>query len=433
MSDADSDDGRLPVSLANLLSKRGVIIVAVVGVVVLGAGISSTLIDSGQSVTATDAADGATVATSLSADTPTTVSFDGTTVGSGDIALDELELDAETGGSLTLSSVSTLDADSAPEQAPGNTTGYLSVDHDGDAELDSVTFTFSVDADRLASIGTDPGDVVLYRYNSGTWQSLETALVDESDGVYTYEAVSPGLSVFSISSASDETGDDDTDETDVDDGNNGNGDDPPSDETPDGTTDTPTSTPESTDTPTETPTVTATETPTSTATETSADRGDTGGSEPAPTTTLSVEAADESISNDRGDVDVAAGSITGTLAVEQPTAETVDLTITVDDGQETRQLRETSYTLDDEESVSLATILTDTRLLYATGSDADRFSVATDGATETETVTVTVTATVLNPSEATLQTVAVTDTVEIQVTNIDAQADGSGQSNPATS
>lgn len=75
---------------------------------------------------------------------------------------------------------------------------YLSLaETDSDAVSDA-TFAFTVDKVRLNEMGVQPSDVVLYRNVDGSWEALETDVVGETDGVYEFEAASPGLSVFAV-------------------------------------------------------------------------------------------------------------------------------------------------------------------------------------------------------------------------------------------
>jgi|GEM_PF-2590788 len=88
----------------------------------------------------------------------------------------------------------------APPVSASQDLGYFTIDHEvSDSAISSVTFDFTVNTQRLTDRGVDPGDVVLYRYHDGSWQALETRHVGTSGGVHTFEATSPGLSVFAVS------------------------------------------------------------------------------------------------------------------------------------------------------------------------------------------------------------------------------------------
>ncbi|WP_323191085.1 PGF-pre-PGF domain-containing protein [Halostella sp. PRR32] len=79
--------------------------------------------------------------------------------------------------------------------------GYINVSHDEDPPTDDVSLTFTVDDTVLETRGLDPGDVTLYRYTGNEWEQLDTAVRGSTDAGYRYTATSPGLSVFSVSTA----------------------------------------------------------------------------------------------------------------------------------------------------------------------------------------------------------------------------------------
>ncbi|MGB9987033.1 PKD domain-containing protein [Salarchaeum japonicum] len=110
--------------------------------------------------------------------------------------------------SLNLSvSVSDDSAGDTPEPDAGDGGGevvtYIQVDHDVPEEsIGEVSFSFTVAESTLAERGVAPENVVLYRYHDGAWNELETTHIGTTDGVATFGAVSPGLSVFAVRSGS---------------------------------------------------------------------------------------------------------------------------------------------------------------------------------------------------------------------------------------
>ncbi|MDX5989232.1 MULTISPECIES: PGF-pre-PGF domain-containing protein [Haloferax] len=87
---------------------------------------------------------------------------------------------------------------------------YLQIDLSGttDEDIEDATITFTVPSDRLEQTGTDPANVTLSRYHDGEWQTLETTHL----GGDRYAAVTPGFSVFAISSQHADTGNETTTE-----------------------------------------------------------------------------------------------------------------------------------------------------------------------------------------------------------------------------
>ena len=66
------------------------------------------------------------------------------------------------------------------------------------ASLESVKVTFDLPRQWLADANGEPGDVVLQRLVGGEWVPLATSLIAESAARLTFEALSPGLSLFAI-------------------------------------------------------------------------------------------------------------------------------------------------------------------------------------------------------------------------------------------
>jgi len=77
----------------------------------------------------------------------------------------------------------------------------LHVDHSfSNADIEDVTFEFTVSKARLAAEGVSPDHVVLYRRPDGasTWTALPTVVVGETSDAVTFRAVSPGFSTFAV-------------------------------------------------------------------------------------------------------------------------------------------------------------------------------------------------------------------------------------------
>jgi PGF-pre-PGF domain-containing protein len=77
---------------------------------------------------------------------------------------------------------------------------YLEIEHENliDTNIQSSKIKFSVSKNWLANNSVNKNDIVLSRYKLGNWNELETLLVSEDSEEATYEAASPGLSVFAI-------------------------------------------------------------------------------------------------------------------------------------------------------------------------------------------------------------------------------------------
>jgi PGF-pre-PGF domain-containing protein len=67
--------------------------------------------------------------------------------------------------------------------------------------IGSAEVVFTISADWLEDHGIAPEDVRLMRYVDGAWQSLETEVVSEENGLYRFRATTPGFSTFAIAAA----------------------------------------------------------------------------------------------------------------------------------------------------------------------------------------------------------------------------------------
>ena len=79
--------------------------------------------------------------------------------------------------------------------------GYVELTHTNpDTDIETVTFRFRVRKAALKESGGDPDGVTLYRDEHDGWAPLRTEQVTETATHYGFETVSPGLSLFSITS-----------------------------------------------------------------------------------------------------------------------------------------------------------------------------------------------------------------------------------------
>lgn len=85
-----------------------------------------------------------------------------------------------------------------PETADGQPpVAYFSVKHDlGDDAIEEAAFAFHVEEARLEELGLAPEDVVLHHDDGTGWEPLAADLVEETATGYSYEATTPGFSVF---------------------------------------------------------------------------------------------------------------------------------------------------------------------------------------------------------------------------------------------
>ena len=69
----------------------------------------------------------------------------------------------------------------------------------GDENVSQAKIRFEVDTSWINENRIDKHTVALYRYANDTWQKLNTTMINETESYVTYEAVTPGFSVFAIS------------------------------------------------------------------------------------------------------------------------------------------------------------------------------------------------------------------------------------------
>jgi hypothetical protein len=81
------------------------------------------------------------------------------------------------------------------------TVGGFAVEHDvPDSGFEGATLSASVDAARLDALGSDPGDVTVYRRHDGAWRRLPTSRSSGggTDGTARFRVESPGFSRFAV-------------------------------------------------------------------------------------------------------------------------------------------------------------------------------------------------------------------------------------------
>lgn len=99
--------------------------------------------------------------------------------------------------------ISTLNASAAPADAAASSTplGFFNIQHtQSDKNIGTVTFTFTATQKRLTQAGVSPSHVALYRKHD-SWHALKTTLVSQSNDTYTFEATSPGFSLYEVGSS----------------------------------------------------------------------------------------------------------------------------------------------------------------------------------------------------------------------------------------
>jgi PGF-pre-PGF domain-containing protein len=96
----------------------------------------------------------------------------------------------------------------APAVSPNDDLGYFEITHRNisNSAVDNVTFEFSVSKQRLNNRSINASEVVLHRYVSGSWTELPTRQINETSNAFEFEADSPGLSLYAISTAQQTSG-----------------------------------------------------------------------------------------------------------------------------------------------------------------------------------------------------------------------------------
>ena len=81
----------------------------------------------------------------------------------------------------------------------GNVYQYVEIETDGitDNDIGNVKIEFDVNSSWIINNNLDADTVILNRYNDG-WKELSTKKINESSNKTSYEAISPGFSLFAI-------------------------------------------------------------------------------------------------------------------------------------------------------------------------------------------------------------------------------------------
>ncbi|QLC34982.1 PGF-pre-PGF domain-containing protein (plasmid) [Halarchaeum sp. CBA1220] len=91
------------------------------------------------------------------------------------------------------------DTGSTPALDAGDPISYFNISHEvAEENIATVTFTFTVTASELDARGLSTSQVALYRHHEGAWNALETSFVSRDGDTLTFEATSPGLSVYAV-------------------------------------------------------------------------------------------------------------------------------------------------------------------------------------------------------------------------------------------
>ncbi|MBS3052348.1 MAG: PGF-pre-PGF domain-containing protein [Candidatus Aenigmarchaeota archaeon] len=126
------------------------------------------------------------------------------TVTTKGVGLVEMHLEVKNKANTVRMTVERLD--NKPVSITRETTGkvyqYMEITKTGltDDNLNMAKLKFAVNKSWLTANNVDPMKVVLNRYADGEWQKLKTTILSAVNDTYEYEAESPGLSTFVITS-----------------------------------------------------------------------------------------------------------------------------------------------------------------------------------------------------------------------------------------
>lgn len=109
-------------------------------------------------------------------------------------------VDKPEGATFTLSHVLNIACESIPAvDSDLAAVGYERIDHAGvykNEIASGVRFEFTIPVAELTALGASPDDLKLYRYDGSNWQPLTTTVLTRGALAATFEAYSPGLSMF---------------------------------------------------------------------------------------------------------------------------------------------------------------------------------------------------------------------------------------------
>jgi len=134
------------------------------------------------------------VVPSVDSDAGQTVATFETTSAVASVALDTTAAVEE----VTVSEIDPAAADI--EASPGTALALQDISVPQDVEDTSATIEFQISNDDLESADASAENLRVFRRSGGTWNSLPTQVVDETDSGVVLEAETPGFSLFAVSS-----------------------------------------------------------------------------------------------------------------------------------------------------------------------------------------------------------------------------------------
>ncbi|MEK6945978.1 MAG: PGF-pre-PGF domain-containing protein, partial [Nanoarchaeota archaeon] len=121
-------------------------------------------------------------------------------ISSGGIAFTNIVIAVANTVSNPTVGVSSLTSNPQSSTPSDNVYQYLKITHTNiaDGDISRATISFKVPKSWLTANGVAEGDVTLYRYNSGQWNALSTAMTSsDADNVW-FGAVTPGFSYYAV-------------------------------------------------------------------------------------------------------------------------------------------------------------------------------------------------------------------------------------------
>ncbi|WP_049920631.1 PGF-pre-PGF domain-containing protein [Haloferax sulfurifontis] len=126
--------------------------------------------------------------------------FDAQFDGGQGVSAVSITFSQRTTGEITVSERSGLPG--SVGQPGGTAVSYVRIDVPDSARDRQSTLRFTVRQSRLDELGVESSDLVVRRFNedAGSWEDLETRVVDSGDGAVVIEADTPGFSYFAVTS-----------------------------------------------------------------------------------------------------------------------------------------------------------------------------------------------------------------------------------------
>jgi PGF-pre-PGF domain-containing protein len=117
------------------------------------------------------------------------------------ISISAVSVDSDTAGGTASMEIAVLSGQPADLPSPPAIDTYqlieIGTENLADPDIDSVTLSFDVSQEWLDSNGHDADAIALQRF-SDDWQLLPTTLISREGDEVSYEAISPGLSLFAV-------------------------------------------------------------------------------------------------------------------------------------------------------------------------------------------------------------------------------------------